>query len=143
MEKAKASGMSESEAENAFNQNMMAGGMLSQGPVEFGEKYKRRWLVTDYEAGDVVFHNSYSVSDKNLSSTELLPRLIRTSRFMPRQLIMTPIVESDWVLIFDLLTRHDLGIQYVHVHSRFIRRVLIKCLRDGQTTSNLVMAFET
>jgi phytanoyl-CoA hydroxylase len=62
--------MSDSEAESAFNQNMMAGGMLAQGPVEFGEKYKRKWLVTDYEAGDVVFHNSYSVGDKNLSQND-------------------------------------------------------------------------
>lgn len=71
MEKAKASGMSDLKAESAFNQNMMAGGMLSQGPVEFGEKHKRRWLVTDYEAGDVVFHNSYSVGDANPSQNEL------------------------------------------------------------------------
>jgi hypothetical protein len=93
-EKAKASGMSDSEAENAFNQNMMAGGMLSQGPVEFGEKYKRRWLVTDYEAGDVVFHNSYSVSDKIPDPTESLSELTRDSRFMPRRLIMTPMAGS-------------------------------------------------
>ena len=63
MVKAKVSGMTDKEAENAFNQNMMAGGMLSQDPAEFGEHYKRKWLVADYEAGDAVFHNAYSVSD--------------------------------------------------------------------------------
>ncbi|TVY47530.1 hypothetical protein LOCC1_G003702 [Lachnellula occidentalis] len=60
-DKAKASGMTEKETENAFNQNMMAGGMLSQGPIEFGEHYKRKWLVADYEAGDAVFHNAYFI----------------------------------------------------------------------------------
>ncbi|TVY42250.1 hypothetical protein LSUB1_G004073 [Lachnellula subtilissima] len=60
-DKAKASGMTEKEAESAVNQNMMTGGMLSQGPVGFGENYKRKWLVADYEAGDAVFHNAYSI----------------------------------------------------------------------------------
>ncbi|TVY55678.1 hypothetical protein LCER1_G004690 [Lachnellula cervina] len=60
-DKAKASGMTEKEAESAFNRNMMTGGMLSQEPVEFGEHYKRKWLVADYEAGDAVFHNAYCI----------------------------------------------------------------------------------
>lgn len=73
--------MSDEEAKNAFNQNMIAGGMLSNGksfvftaqltkisltipsgPAEFGKFYDRRWLATDYEAGDVVLHNAYAVS---------------------------------------------------------------------------------
>jgi len=62
-DKTEAVGMTEKEAESAFNQNMMTGGMLSQGPVGFGEHYKRKWLVADYEAGDAVFHNAYSVSE--------------------------------------------------------------------------------
>jgi len=61
-EKAKASGMSDEEAKNAFNQNMMSGAMLSDGPAEFGKTHGRRWLVTDYEAGDVVLHTAYTVS---------------------------------------------------------------------------------
>ncbi|KAG9230749.1 phytanoyl-CoA hydroxylase [Amylocarpus encephaloides] len=58
---ARSTGMTEKEMENAFNQNMMAGGMLSQNPIEFGEQYERKWLVTAYEAGDVVFHDSYAI----------------------------------------------------------------------------------
>lgn len=42
--------MSDEEARNAFNSNMMHGGMLSNGPADFGKKHDRRWLVTAYEA---------------------------------------------------------------------------------------------
>ena len=55
--------MTDEEAKNAFNQNMMSGGLLADGPAEFGRQYKRRWLLTGYEAGDVVLHNAYAVSD--------------------------------------------------------------------------------
>jgi len=60
--KAKASGMTDEEAKSAFNKNMLETGLLSEGPAEFGRTYKRRWLVSDYEAGDVVLHSSYTVS---------------------------------------------------------------------------------
>jgi phytanoyl-CoA hydroxylase len=58
--KAKASGMSDAEAKNAFNQNMLSGGLLGQ-PAEFSRHHCRRWLLTEYEAGDVVLHNAYAI----------------------------------------------------------------------------------
>lgn len=61
-QKAKASGLTDEEAKNAFNQNMMSGGLLADGPSEFGKRHGRRWLLTEYEAGDVVLHNAYAVS---------------------------------------------------------------------------------
>lgn len=60
-QQAKASGLSEEEAKNAYNQNMLHGGLLAEGAAEFARQYNRRWLLTAYEAGDVVFHNSYAV----------------------------------------------------------------------------------
>lgn len=60
--RAKSAGMSEEQAKNAYNQNMMGGGLLASGAAEFAKEHGRRWLLTDYEAGDVVFHNSYAVS---------------------------------------------------------------------------------
>jgi len=59
--------MTDKEAKNAFNQNMMTGGVLSDGPAEFARENKRRWLVTAYEAGDVVLHSCYAVRDLALS----------------------------------------------------------------------------
>ena len=60
-DKAKACGMTEREAKNAFNQNMNSGGLLADGPAEFGKQHNRRWLLTEYEAGDVVLHNAYAI----------------------------------------------------------------------------------
>lgn len=59
--KAKASGMTEEQMKYAFNQNMMSTGFLSDGPKDFARKYGGRWLVTAYEAGDVVLHKAHSV----------------------------------------------------------------------------------
>ena len=60
-EKAKAKGLSEEEAKSAFNQNMLSTGLLDEGPGRFGRKFQRRWLVSAYEAGDIVIHNPYTV----------------------------------------------------------------------------------
>jgi phytanoyl-CoA hydroxylase len=58
---------------NGFNQNMAKDGQLSHNAAQLteeiesgmwgGEKLrkKRKWLVGDYEAGDVIFHNPYMV----------------------------------------------------------------------------------
>lgn len=61
--KAKATGLTDEEAKNAFNQNMMSGGLLADGPSAFATEHHRRWLLTEYQAGDVVLHNAYAVSD--------------------------------------------------------------------------------
>jgi hypothetical protein len=61
-QKAMDSGLTEEETKNAFNQNMLSTGLLAEGPREYSETFSRRWLVTAYEAGDVVLHTPYSVS---------------------------------------------------------------------------------
>ncbi|KAL7940368.1 phytanoyl-CoA hydroxylase [Trichoderma barbatum] len=60
-EMAKASGLTDEEAKFAFNKNMMSGGVLAQGPKGFSDAYQRKWLVSNYEAGDVVLHSSYMI----------------------------------------------------------------------------------
>lgn len=60
-EKAISAGMKEEEVRDAFNAHMMSGGLLADGPAEFGRQHNRRWLLTDYEAGDVVLHTPYTV----------------------------------------------------------------------------------
>jgi phytanoyl-CoA hydroxylase len=60
--KAKATGLTDEEAKNAFNKNMLSTGLLSPNPAEFAREHGRRWLVSDFEAGDVVLHNCYAVS---------------------------------------------------------------------------------
>lgn len=54
--------MSDEEMKYAFNSNMMTSGFLTDGPADFCRKYQKRWLVSEYEAGDVVFHTPHMVS---------------------------------------------------------------------------------
>ena len=61
MSKATATGLSDEEAKSAFNRNMLENGLLSEGPAGFGRSYNRRWLVSDYEAGDIVLHSPYTI----------------------------------------------------------------------------------
>lgn len=49
---------------DAFNQCMAKDGFMSHDAVEFQSRHERevgRWLVGDYKAGDVVFHNPWMV----------------------------------------------------------------------------------
>lgn len=59
--KAKESGFSDVELKNAFNDNMLASGLVSEDPAEFSRQTGRRWLVSDFEAGDVVLHDPFAV----------------------------------------------------------------------------------
>ncbi|CAL5872035.1 uncharacterized protein PFLUO_LOCUS6292 [Penicillium psychrofluorescens] len=71
LERARKEGFSEIETKNAFNRNMLSNGLLSNNPAEFGRKYGKRWMASDYEAGDVVLHLPYIVSlDKQRSQPE-------------------------------------------------------------------------
>lgn len=40
---------------------MLSTGLLADGPAAFARQYGRRWLVTAFEAGDVVLHTPYTV----------------------------------------------------------------------------------
>ena len=40
---------------------MLDSGVLTEGPASFGRSHGRRWLVTDYEAGDVVLHSTFMI----------------------------------------------------------------------------------
>jgi phytanoyl-CoA hydroxylase len=40
---------------------MMSTGLLSENPAEFAKQYNRRWLVSSYDAGDVVLHKPHAV----------------------------------------------------------------------------------
>lgn len=57
--------MTQEERMSAYNVNMLAGGMISPSPQEFATSQSefgtQKWLVTNYEAGDVVFHHPYSI----------------------------------------------------------------------------------
>ncbi|KAL9579778.1 MAG: hypothetical protein Q9212_004901 [Teloschistes hypoglaucus] len=61
---AKARDLPKEERIDAFNKFMAKDGFMSHDAVEFWEEHREkvgRWLVGDYEAGDVVFHNPWMV----------------------------------------------------------------------------------
>ncbi|RAH40569.1 uncharacterized protein BO95DRAFT_375240 [Aspergillus brunneoviolaceus CBS 621.78] len=101
--KAQAAGLSEEEAKTAFNQNMMSNGMLSQDPRHFGEEHQRRWLVSAYEAGDVVFHDSYMIHASTLNhDTNGVIRLGTDLRFVDGR--------GDWDTRWASIYRDDDGL---------------------------------
>jgi len=54
--------LSEEEARNV----LLSTGLLADGAKEYAERFGKRWLVTNYEAGDVVFHTPYTVGTVEL-----------------------------------------------------------------------------
>ncbi|GIC92080.1 uncharacterized protein Aud_008537 [Aspergillus udagawae] len=66
--KAKQAGLTDEEAKSAFNSNMMATGLLSESPVEFARQHARRWLVSAYEAGDVVLHKPHTIHASTINN---------------------------------------------------------------------------
>lgn len=64
----RAAELSEDERISAFNVNMEKYGQLSQNATEFGEAHgRKRWLVADYEAGDVVFHDPFTIHTSTMN----------------------------------------------------------------------------
>lgn len=53
--------LTEEERVSAFNKNMNDGGFLSRDTVEYGKGVGRKWLIAEYETGDVIFHNPFMV----------------------------------------------------------------------------------
>lgn len=46
---------------SAFNRNMTEGGWVSKDLPDMAERFDTRWLVADYEAGDIVLHSPYMI----------------------------------------------------------------------------------
>lgn len=46
---------------SAYNENMMEGGWIGRDLPSMADKFDTRWLIADYEAGDVVVHSPYMI----------------------------------------------------------------------------------
>ncbi|PMD64984.1 uncharacterized protein K444DRAFT_650580 [Hyaloscypha bicolor E] len=80
--KAEKAGFTDEEAKNAFNSNMMATGLLSESPSAFATQFNRRWLVSSYEAGDVVLHDAFAIHASTINhDPEGVIRLATDLRF--------------------------------------------------------------
>ncbi len=58
---AKSTDLSPQERISAYNKHMVAGGWLTKDLPSLAERLDARWLVADYEAGDMMIHNSYMI----------------------------------------------------------------------------------
>ena len=57
---------------SAYNINMAAGGVIAEDALDYTEKtgQGRKWLIADYEAGDVVFHDPFMVHTATVNQSE-------------------------------------------------------------------------
>lgn len=46
---------------NAYNAHMTEGGWVSKNLPDMAERFDTRWLIADYEAGDVMLHSPYMI----------------------------------------------------------------------------------
>lgn len=53
--------LSPEERISAYNRNMTQGGWLSKDLPSLAERLNSRWLMADYEAGDMVVHTAYMI----------------------------------------------------------------------------------
>lgn len=53
--------LSPEERVKAYNDNMTAGGWISKDLPALADKFGSRWLMADYEAGDMVVHSPYMI----------------------------------------------------------------------------------
>ena len=84
---------------SAFNRNMRENGWISTNLVEMADRFKSRWLVADYEAGDMVIHSPYMIHAATLNHDPLnRSRLSTDIRYQRAGDPIDPRWAKDWVL---------------------------------------------
>jgi ectoine hydroxylase-related dioxygenase (phytanoyl-CoA dioxygenase family) len=53
--------LSPQERISAYNKNMTEGGWVGKDLADMAERFDARWLIADYEAGDMVVHSPYMI----------------------------------------------------------------------------------
>jgi hypothetical protein len=66
---AKNAALSAEERISAYNKNMTEGGWLSKDLPAMAERFDTRWLVANYEAGDVVLHSPFMIHAATLNES--------------------------------------------------------------------------
>jgi phytanoyl-CoA hydroxylase len=80
---AAAAHLSEAERISAYNETMMDTGYLEPDSGKFSRIWGKKWLVADYEAGDLVLHSPYMIhSSARNDNKEGVIRLATDLRFV-------------------------------------------------------------
>lgn len=84
---------------SAYNRNMREGGWISTNLVDMADRFNSRWLIADYEAGDMVIHSPYMIhaATQNHDSLGRI-RLSTDIRFQRADDPIDPRWTKDWVL---------------------------------------------
>jgi ectoine hydroxylase-related dioxygenase (phytanoyl-CoA dioxygenase family) len=83
---------------SAYNRNMRENGWISTNLVEMAERFKSRWLIADYEAGDMVIHSPYMVHAATQNNDPLKrTRLSTDIRFQRADDAIDPRWAKSWV----------------------------------------------
>lgn len=94
---AKNSDLSPEERISAYNRNMAQGGWITKDLPSLADRLDSRWLMADYEAGDMVVHSAYMI---HAASTNVDPDgRMRLSTDIRYQLVRDPIDQrwaNDW-----------------------------------------------
>lgn len=69
--RAKNANLPSEERISAFNRNMRENGWISTNLVEMADRFNSRWLIADYEAGDMVIHSPYMIHAATLNHDRL------------------------------------------------------------------------
>jgi ectoine hydroxylase-related dioxygenase (phytanoyl-CoA dioxygenase family) len=78
---------------SAYNKNMTAGGWVTKNLPELAERLNTRWLMADYEAGDMVIHSGYMIHAATMNENE--QGVMRLSTDIRYQLVSDPI-DARW-----------------------------------------------
>jgi ectoine hydroxylase-related dioxygenase (phytanoyl-CoA dioxygenase family) len=84
---------------SAYNKNMTQGGWLTKDLPSLAERLDTRWLMANYEAGDMVVHSAYMIHAASLNQS--VENRIRVSTDIRYQLVNEKIDErwgNDWSL---------------------------------------------
>ncbi|KAG8684624.1 hypothetical protein FRC11_011827 [Ceratobasidium sp. 423] len=83
---------------SGFNANMARGGALSHASQEFSRAHgDRKWLIADYEAGDIVFRCT-CVGVSNRASALMRSSADPDERFRSRGRTLGPVTDSGFIM---------------------------------------------
>lgn len=93
---AKATKLTPEERINAYNKNMREGGWISVDLPDMVRRFGTRWLMADYEAGDMVIHSPYMVHAATVNTDPRRIRLSTDIRFQAKSDDIDKRWASDW-----------------------------------------------
>ena len=84
---------------SAFNHNMRENGWISTNLIEMADRFESRWLMADYEAGDMVIHSPYMIHAATLNRDPLnRGRLSTDIRYQRANDPIDPRWAKNWAL---------------------------------------------